>query len=112
MIRRYVLLFGVLAGTVSPVSQSAAQTPTNIPPAIVQAAHYLAERLGVPRDRVEVVSVERVVWPDGCLGLPAREACLPVSTPGYRAILRVDNAQYRIHTDRQSSFRFAESRIP
>jgi len=111
MIRRYVLLFGILTGAF-PVSQSVAQTPTNIPPAIAQAAQYLSERLGVPRDRVEVMSLERVVWPDGCLGLPATEGCLPVSTPGYRAILRIGNAHYTIHSDRQSSFRFADSRIP
>lgn len=112
MIRRYLLLFGVLTGTAFIVSQPAAQSPTYIPPAVAQAAHYLSERLGVPRERVEVVSLEGVVWPDGCLGLPAREACLPKSTPGYRAILRVDSAQYRIHTDQKSSFRFAESRVP
>ena len=98
--------------TVFAVSHSVAQTPTHIPGPVAHAAHYLSERLGVPRDRVEVVSLESVVWPDGCLGLPAREACLPMSTPGYRAVLRVDTAHYSIHTDRQSSFRFAESRIP
>jgi len=112
MIRRYVALLGVVTATGFAVSNSAAQTPTHSPPAIAQAAQYLAERLGVPRDRVEIVSVEQVVWPDGCLGLAGSEACVPTSTPGYRATLRIGDARYTVHTDRQSSFRFAESRIP
>ena len=109
MVRRCVLLLGALTTFV--MSPSAAQTPADIPRVVTQAVHYLSERLGVPRERVEIASLETVVWPDGCLGLPAREACLPTRTPGYRAVLRVDNAQYSIHTDKQSSFRFA-SRIP
>lgn len=67
----------------------------------VEAARAdLAQRLGVSTDRIEVVSVERVEWPDACLGAARTgEACAQVITPGYRVVLAVDGVEYVYHTD-------------
>jgi hypothetical protein len=59
--------------------------PTQLPGAILEAQNWLAERLGLAVDQLEVVSFEQVDWTDSCLGLggPA-ESCLQAITPGYQ----------------------------
>lgn len=81
--------------------------PTVLPEPVVLVRDSLAERLGVPTSDVEVVEVERVVWPDTCLGLPAPELCAPGETPGFRVVLRALRSEYHYHTDRAQLFRYA-----
>jgi len=75
--------------------------PTPDPAVPVQAAREaLAARLGVGVDAVRVVAVERVDWPDGCLGAAdPGEACILMITPGYRVTLAVQGVEYVYHTD-------------
>lgn len=62
------------------------------------AAEDLAQRLGVPRDDIVVVTAEAVVWPDSSLGCPLPDmAYLQVLTDGYRIILDVDGGLYSYH---------------
>ena len=67
---------------------------------------YLAEQLGVEPQRIEVVATEEVVWPDGCLGLPASELCAQGETPGYRITFRVFGQDYVYRTNKEEGFRF------
>jgi hypothetical protein len=71
-----------------------------IPPAIQAAQQALANKLGVNREIVRMVSYEHMMWRDSCLGVQVgKEICLEVITPGYRIVLEVDGKQYVYHTD-------------
>ena len=74
------LLIGELAGSASliaaPMQIAQGQTsPATSPPnqvrrSIRQAVRRdLAEHLNIRRRQVQIVSIERQTWPDGCLGL-------------------------------------------
>jgi hypothetical protein len=79
-----------------PPSQSV-ETPI---PAAAAAQVALATKLGVPASQITVVAVERVEWPDACLGAAGEgEMCAQVITPGYRIMLEVNGKQYEVHTD-------------
>lgn len=53
-----------------------------------QARQDLAQRLGVSRDAIGLVSFESVVWPDGGLGCPSPDvAYTQVQVEGYRIVL-------------------------
>ena len=55
-----------------------------------------------------LVTVERVDWPDACLGAAeADEVCATVITPGYRVILQRDGSLIEYHTALASGFRVA-----
>ena len=61
-----------------------------------------AQRLSVPRERIEVVSAERVTWRDGSIGCPAPGMMYTQAlVPGYRIVLRADGRTLNYHaTDR------------
>lgn len=69
-------------------------------PVVDQAVQDLAERLGVPPDRVDVVLAQSVTWPDDRLGCPLRGGREGLGGPrrGTRVHLRVDDLLYRYHT--------------
>jgi len=70
---------------------------------VALARQWLAERLGVPLEMVEVVSVEDELWdePPNCLPSPPAKVpdrAYPGPLPGYRLILSVDGVQYEFHS--------------
>ncbi len=68
--------------------------------AVEAARMELAKGLNVGTGQISVVSVERIIWPDACLGLPTPgETCGMVSTPGFRIILTVREKHFAYHTD-------------
>jgi hypothetical protein len=75
-------------------------SPTEAAAAVDAAVKALGSQLAVDAATIQVVSVEAVDWPDGCLGAgsPA-EACLMVITPGYRITLSANGQSYEYHTD-------------
>ena len=75
-------------------------SPGQLPVVVLEAQNWLADRLGLPVEQVEVVSFDQVEWTDSCLGLggPA-ESCLQAITPGYQVILMVGGQQYEVRTD-------------
>jgi len=65
----------------------------------------LASRLYIKREEIEVVSVERVTWPDTSLGCPEPgKMYAQVLTPGYRIVLKAGGKTYEYHTDTRSHF--------
>jgi hypothetical protein len=87
-----------------PLAPTRAQTPaqsTATPiPATEAARVALATELGVAADEITILSLERVEWPDSCLGAAAEgEVCAQVITPGYRIVLKTIDKQYVAHTD-------------
>jgi hypothetical protein len=45
-------------------------------------------------DQVHLVHSEQVDWPDGCLGIPMRDACTQAIVPGYRIVVEVGGQEY------------------
>lgn len=60
----------------------------------------LSNRLKISEDRIEVVSVEAVEWPDGSIGcpLPGFQYTQAI-VPGYRIVLQANGETYTYHTD-------------
>lgn len=102
-------------GDVRPSAQAPAASPT---PARTATGDSLLERdpiaaelvrltresvaraTDLPVRRVQLVSVEAVVWTDSALNCPQPDATpLPMSIDGYRIRLRVGDRDYVFHTD-------------
>ena len=72
----------------------------NAPAAALQARADLVNRVHVDPDTITLVSVEKVEWPDGCLGVQTPGVmCTMVVTPGYRVVLEAGGKQYEYHTN-------------
>lgn len=103
------------SGTVT-VTPSDGSTPS--PDAAAQAEHVtgeaisrLAEWTGVPETDLRLTAIERVEWPDACIGIanPA-VACAEVITPGYRVTLHHVNAPdvpYLVHANETGRYAWA-----
>lgn len=91
------LLLGACA---APVDTAGSATPTERPEAVERARSWLAARLDLRLDEVEVLASERREWSDSCLGLggPA-ESCLAAMTPGWLVELEAAGRRYEVRTD-------------
>ncbi len=90
--------------TTTPSPQPIATNTPVPPPAAEIARQWLSQQLGLSPEHVTLQSVETTDWPDACLGVQlAERACAEVITPGYKIILRVEEALYEIHTDMSGS---------
>ena len=69
-------------------------------PQITLALADLSERLGIPLDEIQVVSVESVQWRDASLGCPDPGLVYAqVVTRGFLGLLEAGGEQYVYHTD-------------
>lgn len=69
------------------------------------AVDTLASELGVPQERINVVSVTAVDWPDSSVGCPKPgTSYLTVITPGHKVLLKVDERTYAVHEARGTAF--------
>ena len=88
-------------------------TPTALTPATVEAPagpetaialvkEDLAKRLGATVEKITVLGVEAVEWPDTSLGCPQPgKTYAQVITAGYRIILKAGGEQYEYHSDNE-----------
>lgn len=68
------------------------------------AAHRLANELGIDVDSIKITSVQQVQWRDSSLGCPRPgQNYLMVITPGYRIILEANGEQFEFHSDMQGN---------
>ena len=91
----------------SPKSPVPSLSPPTLPQPVELVREDLAIQLGIAPDDIELVTLEEVIWPDTCLGLPAPELCAPGETPGYRVTLVAQGQEYTYHTDKGDTFRSA-----
>jgi len=76
------------------------QIPVDLTPAQRAALTALSENVGMPVDKIRLVSTEAVEWPDGCLGVQEEGlACTQVITPGFRVILEANGRQVEYRTN-------------
>jgi hypothetical protein len=70
------------------------------PGAVTLAIADLAQHLDIPEEEIEVRQVDRVQWPDSCLGAAqAGEVCAEVITDGFKIILSVEGRGYEYHSN-------------
>ena len=82
------------------ISKPAAEQWANAPAAALNSRAALAAELKIDPDTIQLVSVEHVDWPNGCLGIETPGMmCTMVITPGYRVILEAGGKQYEYHTN-------------
>ena len=79
---------------------TAVEAPAGCETAIALAKEDLAEHLGVAVEKITVLRVEAVEWPDTSLGCPQPgKMYAQVITPGYSIILKAGGEQYEYHSD-------------
>jgi len=68
-------------------------------PMVDEVVADLAGRLGMAADKISVVRVEKMMWPDSSLGCPQPgQSYLQVITEGYQITLEAQGQQYDYHT--------------
>ena len=76
------------------------------PVALHEARRQLSEGLGVTEAQLSVKELERVEWPDACLGAAGDdEVCAEVITPGFRIVLQARGGEYVYHSDLSGNVR-------
>lgn len=89
-----------------PPEREAVETaPKPVLPSIAEHLRaQLAQSLGISPQDVVVVGVERVTWPDGCLGLGSpQELCTQALVEGYNVILSAGFGRYTYRTNLDGS---------
>jgi hypothetical protein len=105
MVEMIPLQFGDTAETSQPATQRdmdaslAACPPTTGADALVEMARNdLAERLEIPVEDIETVSVKPTEFPDASLGVPEEgQVYAQVVTPGYVIVLKANQQNYQYH---------------
>jgi hypothetical protein len=97
------LLLGCAAGSgASPSAADGGPVPGQLFGRLLADA---AERAGVDKSAVSVISSQAVTWADGSLGCPEPgKAYTQALVPGYRVILEAGGSQYDYHTARSGGF--------
>jgi hypothetical protein len=58
----------------------------------------LAFQLKIPAEDIKINSIEKVVWPDTCLGGKRHSRCgILVSVPGYKVVFYALDQRYEYH---------------
>ena len=66
---------------------------------VVSAKEDLANRLGIPIEEIELITMEAVTWPDGSLGCPESGVeYIQVQREGARIRLRAEKRIYQYHS--------------
>jgi len=67
---------------------------------VALAQRRLAEDLGLPQRRIQLIEVETMRWSDASLGCPQPDQSYSeIEIPGYRIILQAGDNTYAFHTD-------------
>ena len=100
-LRRFVpLALAMLAACSAQSSKSTeADKPTDPLAAHAESARsILAERYGVGIDEVEIITTERITWPNGAMGCPRKGVMYTQQLiEGYRVILRHGGRDHHYH---------------
>ena len=80
---------------------------------IMKAKNDLNQQIGINTEKINVLSVEAVEWPDGSIGCgkPGTEY-LQVVTPGFLIVLEANSQIYTYHTDMSSQIILCSEKPP
>lgn len=74
--------------------------PLSAKPLVQMAAIDLAARISIPAEKITLLNVQSVEWPDAGIGCPAEGYdYAQVITPGYKIVLQAEGTLYTYHTD-------------
>lgn len=91
-------------GELSPTPGPTTESTSPAPQVVDVVRQVLAQQKGIGTEEILVVEVEKMDWPDSCLGLDIPGmACAQVITPGYRVTLEAGGQEYVFHTDETGS---------
>ncbi len=70
-----------------------------------KAIEDLAQRLGIPKERIQVVEAKEVTWDDTSLGCPVEgQKYAQILTPGFLVVLKVGEQTYAYHGSSRKIF--------
>jgi len=105
------VLAGLLAGFVLAACSTGDTNgpPTQVNPALedvlppdvaLSVQNEVSRVLGVPLESIQIEQVEKMEWPDSCLGLPqGDEVCAEGITPGWLLTFNIGGQQYLYRVD-------------
>jgi hypothetical protein len=87
-----------------PNGETAIEIPAQAADAVAWARADMAEQLGIPTDRIVVISIKAVQWRDSSLGCPRPGMMYAqVITPGYQFVLQSGETRYEYHSAQGSN---------
>jgi len=87
--------------TGTPASPS---VPSEAEKAVEQAKIDLAQRKGIAKEKIVLIRVDDVDWPDTSLGCPEPgKVYAQVITPGYKILLSDGQDEYEYHSDKENN---------
>jgi hypothetical protein len=97
----------VLAAACSTNQSKAVATQVNpaleeaLPPDVaLNVQNQISQALVVPVENIKIQNVEKMDWPNSCLGLPeGDEVCAEVVTPGWLLTFKINNQEYQYRVD-------------
>lgn len=90
------------AGAEVPTTQEVSTAVAEVLPPEVAAAiqNQISQLLAVPVESIQIEQVEKVDWPDGCLGLgQPNETCIQALTPGWLLVFNINGQEFRFRAD-------------
>jgi len=103
----------LLAACATPATQ-AAPTPQPIPTTsgqggmdtlpVARAKSFLADKLNINNEPIQIVNVQRVQWPDTCLGVQQPGImCAMHVVDGFKITLSANGQSYEVHSNLDGS---------
>ena len=98
---------GVILAACSTNQSKAVATQVNpaledaLPPDVaLNVQNQISEALVVPVENIQIQKIQKMDWPNSCLGLPqGDEACTEVVTPGWLLTFNINDQQYQYRVD-------------
>jgi len=96
-----LILAACVPGAEPAITQIAPTLEGAIPPEVaLEIQNRVSEQLGVPVESMQIETIEKMDWPDGCLGLPEPgETCTQAITPGWLVAFSADGQRYRFRVN-------------
>jgi hypothetical protein len=72
-----------------------------LPPDVaLNVQNQISQTLGVAIENMQITRVEKMEWPNGCLGLAqGDEVCTEAITPGWLLTFNIDGKEYKYRVD-------------
>ena len=85
-----------------PATQANPDLENVLPPDVaLNVQNQISQNLGVAIENMKITNVEKMDWPNGCLGLPqGNEVCTEAITPGWLLTFNIDGKEYKYRVDK------------
>jgi hypothetical protein len=73
-----------------------------LPPDVaLNVQNQISQNLGIAIESIKITNVEKMDWPNGCLGLPqGDEVCAETITPGWLLTFNIDGKESKYRVDK------------